>query len=281
MTGRRPDGYHLLDSLVMFASVGDDLSARGASQTCLHITGPEAAGVPTGASNSILRAAEQGLPKDAKAQFELIKRLPSAAGIGGGTADAAATLRMIHDIWPDGPAAALFPGMDPFDIPKPQLDAIMANVAPLGADVPVCLHARSAFMRGIGEDIILLDALPTLDAVLVNPRVEVATGSVFKAMTKIDNPAMEPLPAALGAQEFTTWLSRQRNDMQTAASKIAPDIETTLARLAGTTGCALARMSGSGATCFGLYASARAAATAAEAISRAHPEWWVQPCRLG
>lgn len=260
---QRSDGYHLLDSLVMFASVGDELHLRASDALGLTVTGPQAEGVPVDGTNSILKAAARFLPQGKGAQFELVKNLPSAAGIGGGTADAAAALRLIHEKWPDGPAQSLF--------------SDVAQAAELGADVPVCLHSKPARMRGIGEQVEQLEGLPTLHAVLVNPRVAMATPAVFKAMASKENPAMDALPEDV---EFTQWLAHQRNDMQPAAVRLTPVIGDVLAAIDQTQSCTLARMSGSGATCFGLYPNAHVAKAAGIALSATHPDWWIAPCTL-
>jgi 4-diphosphocytidyl-2-C-methyl-D-erythritol kinase len=190
----------------------------------------------------------------------LEKHLPSAAGIGGGSSDAAAVLRG---------AVALVPGL-----------ALPADAGlSLGADVPVCLMARAARMRGIGEDVAQVDGLPEVHGVLVNPGVAVSTAVIFRSLARKDNAAMpDVLPCWRDATDLATWLGGQRNDMQAAAVAAAPVVGEVIAAVAATPGCLLARMSGSGATCFGLYAEAEAAARAAEALTR--PGWWVRAVRL-
>ena len=254
VTGQRADGYHLLDSLVVFAGLGDELTFEPASDLSLSITGPLAKGVPVGPSNLVLQAAAL-FGKGLGARIALDKRLPHAAGIGGGSADAAATLRGLARLW---------------NRPLPGPDACLS----LGADVPVCLSTAPQRMRGIGEDLTPLPTLPTLHVVLVNPRVPVPTGPVFKALPRKDNPAMET-PTWAGFEGFVGWLARQRNDLEPAAIGLAPAVGDALAALAGT-GAALARMSGSGATCFGLYENRHAAEKAAQTIATRHPAWWVE-----
>ncbi|MDX5412939.1 MAG: 4-(cytidine 5'-diphospho)-2-C-methyl-D-erythritol kinase [Rhodobacterales bacterium] len=257
VTGQRDDGYHLLDSLVVFADVGDRLTLRRATVPALRVTGPMAAGVPTGPENLVLRAAARmGVALD----ITLEKHLPSAAGIGGGSSDAAAVLRG---------AVALLP-----ELALPE-DAGLS----LGADVPVCLMARAARMRGIGEDVAPVEGLPVLHAVLVNPGVSVSTAVIFRTLARKDNPPMPAdLPGWADAADLSAWLRGQRNDMQAAAIAAAPVIGDVIAAIAVTDGCLLARMSGSGATCFGLYANAAAAERAAAALMR--PGWWVRAARL-
>ena len=257
VTGQRADGYHLLDSLVVFADMGDRLTLRRAEVPALTVTGPMAAGVPSGPENLVLRAARaMGVALD----ITLEKHLPSAAGIGGGSSDAAAVLRG---------AAALLPGLE---LPGDQ-------GLSLGADVPVCLMARAARMRGIGEDVTVVDGLPVLHAVLVNPGVAVSTAVIFRTLARKDNaPMPDVLPHWRDAADLAAWLEGQRNDMQGAAVAAAPVVGEVIAAIGATAGCLLARMSGSGATCFGLYADAKSAAAAAAALAR--PGWWVQAVRL-
>lgn len=266
ITGQRGDGYHLLDSLVMFASVGDRLTFKPSGAITLTVNGPEARAVPTD-KNSALSAAHL-LDPTKGASIQLTKNLPVASGIGGGTADAAAAYRGLSKLWGNSSPA---PNSQTF-----------SHVAQLGADVPVCLFSRTARMSGVGEQVEFLPDLPTLDAVLVNPRAEVSTPSVFKAVFSKDNAPMGGIPAYFAtSQEFMTWLGQQRNDMQAAAISIAPEISAVLSSIEATPHCQLARMSGSGATCFGLYTNAQAAQNAATRIAERHPDWWVQPCTLG
>ncbi|MDX5384384.1 MAG: 4-(cytidine 5'-diphospho)-2-C-methyl-D-erythritol kinase [Rhodobacterales bacterium] len=257
VTGQRADGYHLLDSLVVFADVGDRLSMGEAETPALHVAGPMAQGVPTGPENLVLRAAaSRGVALD----IRLDKHLPAAAGIGGGSSDAAAVLRGI---------AALRP-----DIGLPPDQGLS-----LGADVPVCLRARGARMRGIGERVEAVDGLPPLHGVLVNPGVAVSTATIFRSLARKDNPPMPDLLPGWGdAAALAVWLAGQRNDMQAAAIAAQPVVGQVIAAIAATEGCLLARMSGSGATCFGLYGDAQAAARAAAALAR--PGWWVRAVRL-
>ncbi len=261
VTGRRGDGYHLLDSLVAFADIGDSVTVARAEADTLAVTGPMAPGVPTGAENLVVRAVrlfDPGFP----VAVTLTKRLPAAAGIGGGSSDAAACLRALADLT---------------GRPVPPPEATLS----LGADVPVCLAARPARMRGIGERVEAVGALPEMSVVLVNPGVAVPTGKVFSALRRADNPALpERLPHWADAKELARWLGAQRNDLEPPARDLAPDVDAALKALAATPGCLLARMSGSGATCFGLYADSAEAAGAARGISDAHPAWWVAATRL-
>lgn len=255
--GQRADGYHLLDSLVVFADLGDRLTLTPADAPALHVAGPMAKGVPNGPENLVLRAAaSMGVRLD----IRLDKHLPAAAGIGGGSSDAAAVLRGI---------AAL----------RPDLGLPMDQGLSLGADVPVCLRARAARMEGIGERVTPVDDLPPLHAVLVNPGVAVSTAAIFRGLARKDNPPMPAvLPGWSDAAALALWLAGQRNDMQAAAVAEAPVVGQVIAAIAATDGCLLARMSGSGATCFGLYADAERAGLATASLAR--PGWWVRAVRL-
>ncbi len=254
VTGQREDGYHLLESLVMFADVGDRIALSLSDTPSLSVTGPMGQGVPTGPENLVLRAADL---MGVAAEITLEKHLPAAAGIGGGSSDAAAVLAALRDL-----------------TGKPVPDQGLS----LGADVPVCLAPRAVRMRGVGERLDEVPALPALPAVLVNPGVAVPTGAVFKGLERKDNPAMAPLPAQPGFGVLIDWLHEQRNDLEAPAIAAQPVIGEVLEAIAATQGCALARMSGSGATCFGLYASAAEAEAAAGQLKR--DGWWVAAARL-
>lgn len=258
VTGQRADGYHLLESLVVFARVGDRLSFVPATDMTLSVTGPLADGVPTGSDNLILRAAS-AFGTGAGAAITLEKHLPHAAGLGGGSADAAAALRGLARLW---------------DCDLPDMDSVLS----LGADVPVCLSSVPQRMAGIGEELSPVPTLPPLFAVLVNPRVAVPTGPVFRGLASKQNPALDP-PHWNSFESFTDWLSRQRNDLEPPATTLAPKIALALQSLR-TAGAAIARMSGSGATCFGLYETAAQAADAAGQIANAEPEWWVRDTEI-
>jgi len=259
VTGLRADGYHLLDSLVTFADVGDVVRVVPAPDWSLAVTGPRAAGVPLDRTNLVLRAAR--LTGGAPCAITLEKHLPTASGIGGGSSDAAACLRALNRL--DGRA---MPGV----------------VTQLGADMPVCLRATPCRMAGIGEVLSDAPALPPVFAVLVNPGLAVATPAVFRALRSRENPAM---PAALpdwkDATSLAGWLASQRNDLEPAACHIAPEITRVLNLLRGTAQCLLARMSGSGATCFGLFATQAGAQAGAGSLAVQLPDAWIAPTRLG
>ncbi|MDB5666634.1 4-(cytidine 5'-diphospho)-2-C-methyl-D-erythritol kinase [Cypionkella sp.] len=252
VTGQRPDGYHLLDSLVVFAGVGDWVSVEPAEALSLTVTGPFAAGLAA-EDNLVLRAARLlGL----QAAITLDKHLPIASGIGGGSADAAAALRALSAM---------------AGVALPDAAAVLA----LGADVPVCLEGVPLRMQGVGEVLTPLPALPECYVVLVNPGVAVATPAVFKALPRKDNPAMAMMPVWRSAGELAAWLAEQRNDLEAPAIELAPVIAEVKAALAVRPGCLLARMSGSGATCYGLFSSEELAKAAAGALREDAPAWWV------
>ena len=256
--GRRPDGYHLLDSVAVFAGIGDELRGEAAGDLSLRIEGDHAAALQSDAHNLVLRAARAlaaAAGRPARARLVLEKRLPVAAGIGGGSADAAAALRLLVRLW---------------EAPQPA-GALAAIGAGLGADVPVCLGSRPARLSGIGERLEPAPALPPFGLVLANPGVPLATAAVFRART---GPFSAPpaLPAGWAdAAAMARDLSRLGNDLQQAALALCPAIGEVLATLAALPNCLLARMSGSGATCFALFPDTAAARAAA---ARLPARWW-------
>ena len=265
--GRRADGYHDIESLVAFASVGDALTFTPGEDLALTVGGPTAAAAGDVANNLVLTAAHALAERVAGlrlGRFTLSKRLPVAAGLGGGSADAAAALRLLaraNSLAPDDP------------------NLVQAARA-TGADVPVCLDPRTRRMRGIGD--ILSDPLdlPRLFALLVNPGVAVATADVFAALAA--PPAGQSAPAALPEGDaLLAEVARGRNDLEAPAIELEPAIAVVLAVLRKLPGCRLARMSGSGATCFGLFDSSRAASAAARTLRVGYPAWWVRSTVLG
>ena len=269
--GRRDDGYHQIESLVAFADCGDRLTLAPGGELALAVSGPRSGQAGADADNLVLKAARAlaaRIPGIELGAFSLEKNLPVAAGLGGGSADAAAALRLIAQ------ANGLPPG-DP---------RVFEAARATGADVPVCLDPRPRLMRGIGEILSEPLVVAPLPAVLVNPGVAVATKPVFAAWT----PAAEPstpfdLAAAKGGgiERLLYLLAAQANDLETAAIQLAPVIAGVLAGLRALPGCRLARMSGSGATCFGLFSSTAEAAAAAKIAQRRNPDWWVRACALG
>jgi 4-diphosphocytidyl-2-C-methyl-D-erythritol kinase len=269
---RRADGYHELESLVVFADRGDRLGFTPDDTLSLTVSGATAAQAGNGADNLVLKAARalaERMPDIALGVFHLEKNLPVAAGLGGGSADAAAALRLIAQ------ANKL-----------PLEDAQLYEAARLtGADVPVCLNPRPRLMRGIGERLSPPLALPPLPAVLVNPGVALPTKHVFAGWKPM---ASAPAPFDLAAvaklescEQLLKILQGQPNDLEGPAIALQPVIADVLKVLHGFAGCQLARMSGSGATCFGLFTTATEADTAAKILRAKNPNWWAQACTLG
>ena len=266
VTGQRADGYHLLDSLVVFADVSDTISVEPAADLRLTVSGPFSKGVPVDDSNLIMRAARaladaRGVSTGAALHLE--KTLPHAAGIGSGSSDAAATIKLLADHWHVAP-------LEPDD----------SAVLGLGADVPVCAAGpQPQRMRGIGEALSSVPALPPAALVLLRPPVAVPTGPVFQGLATESGTAMAEVPDGLDFTGFASWLSRQRNDLLAPAIAIAPVIGEVIDMLQAQEGAAYAAMSGSGATCFGLFADITRAEVAAGRIMAAHPDWWVAAAR--
>ncbi|MGE3738421.1 MAG: 4-(cytidine 5'-diphospho)-2-C-methyl-D-erythritol kinase [Geminicoccaceae bacterium] len=265
LTGRRPNGYHELDSVVVFAELGDRLTLRPHSELLVECTGPFGADLPAGDGNIVRRAALRlagAVGAAPRVAITLDTRLPVASGIGGGSADAAATLRGLARLWGIAPDAPVLTG----------------TALALGSDVLACLHSRSARMRGIGEQIEFLPPTPPLDLVLLNPGLPLGTPEVF-ALVRPEQFATRPgpVPERLDAG----WLATSRNDLEAPARRLLPAIGAVLAALESTPGCRLARMSGSGPTCFGLFDGAAAARAAAATLAAAHPGWWSAATRAG
>lgn len=264
VTGKRDDGYHLLDSLVVFADVGDQLSITPSDHLTLEHAGPFGDALPDPSENLIMRAARalRGTHDITKgAHITLTKVLPVASGIGGGSADAAAAIRGLCRLW----------GIDA------SAPAIADLALSLGADVPVCLRGKSTIMRGIGENFIDVSDTPPLHAILVNPGVGVSTPTVFKARTGDFTPPFEWGAGVGDLAGFTTRLHDTRNDLEAPAISLTPVIADVLNTLGELDGAVLARMSGSGATCFALFDDPKAAEAGAAQLKRDHPTWWTAP----
>ena len=269
---RRADGYHELESLVAFAEVGDRLTFAPGGALALTVRGPNAAQAGEGADNLVLKAAQALAARVAGiglGAFELDKKLPVAAGLGGGSADAAAALRLL--------ARAN-------DIPAD--DGRLYDAARVtGADVPVCLDPRPQLMRGIGEILSAPLKLPALPIVLANPGVALPTKSVFAGWRSAGPQALTLDVASMSKitnrEEYLQLLATQANDLESAAIAVEPVIAEVLVALRALAGCRLARMSGSGATCFALFSSAVTAIEAAKVLGGKYPQWWVRPSALG
>lgn len=261
VTGQRPDGYHLLDSLVVFAELADELHlSPAASGPVLDIRGAGAEALRAEPDNLVLRAAR--LMGAETVQFTLDKHLPVAAGMGGGSSDAAMALHMLAA--QSGAAV-------------PETSALMQ----LGADLPVCMHAPNPCrMQGLGEQVERVQSIPPLWLLIVNPGAGLSTPTVFKALTQKEN---APMPAALpsfaSAADLCAWLATQRNDLEAPAGALMPVIPQILTVIAAQSGCRLARMTGSGATCFGVFETQASRDAAQAAIARHNPDWFVAATR--
>lgn len=261
VVGRRADGYHLLDSLAVFPHVADTLSVAPADGLRLEVTGSFGPAL-TGGDNLVLRAARALLQTDTAsrggatpgAALVLDKVLPVASGIGGGSADAAAALRLLNRFWGLG-------------LPAPELAGIALG---LGADVPVCLAGEPARMGGIGELIGVAPVMPGCGIVLVNPGVPIATADVFSARDGLYSESATLPSRWEDAAALAQDLARCSNDLEAPAMRLCPPVGDALGWLRGKGGCRFARMSGSGATCFGLFDTPELATAAA----RPPQGWW-------
>jgi len=261
ITGRRADGYHELDSLFVRAGVADRLSLHPSDSLSLDVAGPFASALSTG-DNLVLAAARRLADEVARlpqAAIHLDKNLPVAAGLGGGSADAAAALAGLARLWQV----------------RIGRDRLLAIAAELGADVPACLERHPLQVSGIGERLRPAPDLPPVWLVLVNPGLALPTADVFRKFDGGFSPAMPIAETPADAAQLAAALRARCNDLEPAAVALAPDIAEVLQVLRDEPGVLLARMSGSGATCFGLTATGAEAAAAAQRIGRARPGWWV------
>lgn len=258
---KRDDGYHALQSLAVFVDVGDELELRFSHEYVLSIRGPFAAGLSAGDDNLVLKTARL---LSLEADIVLTKNLPVASGIGGGSADAAATLRGLTQLWTmkDG-------------------DRLIRHAAPLiGSDVPVCVDSRPAWMEGRGEMLAPVAGVPPMPMLMVNPGVGVSTADIFRALGTRRGIGMKRVESFRGFADLLAFLRTTANDLQAPAVALQPVIADALQALAAQPGVLLARMSGSGATCFGLFENAEQADRAARTIAAAHPSWWVRATRI-
>jgi 4-diphosphocytidyl-2-C-methyl-D-erythritol kinase len=268
VTGRRADGYHLLDGLVAFADIADRLTIGPSDDLAFTADGPFAKALGDDPdANLVVRAARALAARcghTPAVALRLTKNLPVASGIGGGSADAAACLRGLARLW----------GLDPAG------DLVRQVAEGLGSDVPVCVAGRSCHIGGVGAELTPFPGLPAAGLVLVNPGVALPTPAVYRARHGGFSPAMrlESIPG--DARELAAMLARRGNDLTQAATGIVPEIESALVAIARADGCLLSRMSGSGATCFGIFETAADAVAPAASLSAEHPEWWVAAGRL-
>ena len=269
--GRRDDGYHLLDSLVAFADIGDQVRISPANDFSFTAQGPFASAFTAkekdaspNSANLAVRAAwmlARAAQREPRVKIALVKNLPLASGLGGGSSDAAAVLWGLTEYWNLSPQAV------------PAMDGLMLK---LGADVPACYACRPAFIRGVGDVAATVPDLPELPVLLVNPGKRCSTARIF---SEFDAPfAAPPEESALPPSRdgLLSFLEDRRNMLTGPAVRAVPEIAAALESLEGQRGCVLARMSGSGATCFGIFDDEDAALAAAERILAAHPSWWVR-----
>lgn len=262
VTGRRADGYHLLDSIAVFADIGDRISIEPADELRIILSGPFAAHAPGDRTDLSWRAAmaffaKAGLQPGATIRVE--KNIPAGAGLGGGSADAAAVLAGLNEHFRAGASQ----------------DELKAIGLKIGADVPMCLEGRALRARGIGEEILPVEGWPALPMVLAWPGRPVSTAEVFSALQRRDNPPLSEPPRVTTPAELASWLAGCRNDLEAPALAVAPGIGEALNALSATDGCLLARMSGSGSACFALCATRGEADAAAGELKAKAPAWWI------
>ena len=270
--GRRSDGFHEISSLVAFASLADTLTVSRAEANALSVTGPFSSPLE-GSENLVTLAVSKfrkHCPSAQPLSVTLDKQIPVAAGLGGGSADAAAMLRVLNDMTPNSLSAQ-------------QLDDCAAS---LGSDVMVCLRSSTAWMLGRGEIIRLISDFPPLPAILVNPGVQLTAGEVYGALAapplqSEDIVQDAQLPDFASVADVMAFIAENENDLQPPAIRLAPVINEVIQVIESVEGCALARMSGSGSTCFGIFGSRADAAEARTRIANAHPDWWVADTTLG
>ncbi|MDH5489984.1 MAG: 4-(cytidine 5'-diphospho)-2-C-methyl-D-erythritol kinase [Rhodospirillaceae bacterium] len=274
VTGKRNDGYHTLDSLVVFADIGDNISVSSNNEEnkiTLSITGPFAKEIPSGEDNLVVGAAkflQQRYSITAGANISLEKNLPPASGVGGGSADAAATIRALANLWK----------IDLNQENESEFNKVLAH--DLGADVPVCLKNKNVFMGGIGEIFTPAPALPPFWMVLANPGRKVSTPDVFSGRKGAFSKSAIFNERPAGLNEFVEIIATQNNDLFASAVELAPEIKDVISALEKLDGALLTRMSGSGATCFAIFASADAAHAGARQIADKYPGWWAQSAQM-
>ena len=261
VTGKRPDGYHLLDSLFVFADISDEIHIKPSKKLSFSIEGEFAENLKKEKNNIVIKATKilaKALGIIPLVKIKLIKKLPVAAGLGGGSADAAAVLIGLSQLW-ESPLS------------KEKLAEIALQ---LGADVPACLQKCPLNISGIGEIITKAPPLPKIWIVLVNPKVKVPTPDVFKKRAKPFTTAMPIKVAYDDIDSFVLELKKRSNDLTESACSLAPEIADTLEIISQQHGCLISRMSGSGATCFGLFANKEHAETAVRLIKSKESDWW-------
>lgn len=266
VVARRSDGYHLLDTLMVFTELADTVVAAPADDLTLAVDGPFAEQLPEDAEENLVIRAARALAAAAgvepKARLRLTKVLPVAAGLGSGSSDAAAAIKALARLW---------------ELPEDAVDLREVGLS-VGSDVPACIHARPAFVSGRGEEIADAPPLPAANLLLVNPRVQLSTESVFKARRRGFSPEARFAEAPKDVRALAALLAERTNDLTEPAIALAPVIQDVLDLIDAAPGCRLARMSGSGATCFGLFDDAETAERAAAQV--AGRDWWCAVTRL-
>ncbi len=258
---KRADGYHALQSMAVFAQAGDELELHRSGELALSVCGPFADGLAADKDNLVLKA---GRLLQRNANIILTKNLPVASGIGGGSADAAATLRGLRQLW----------NMEDSD------NRLREFAAAIGSDVPVCIASEPSWMEGRGEVLAPVSGVPEMPILLVNPGVAVSTADVFRTLRIRSGTGMERPGAFRDPPDMLRFLQARKNDLEAPAVTLQPVISAVLQFIAAQEGVLLTRMSGSGATCFGLFDSEESVRRAAQTISAAHPGWWVRATRI-
>ncbi len=254
--GRNPDGLHEIDSLIAFADCGERVSLSRQSESLLQVTGGFANNLPGDRSNLVLRAASLAGAPDGIG-FNLYKNIPVGAGLGGGSADAAAVFRLLYR---------------QFGCAIPSMDAM----AELGFDIPVCLFSQSARICGSDHKLSIVGSMPRLPLLLVNPGISLSTAAVYGELDFGVQGQLSPLPGICSQQNLVDWISHHENGLLARAIRVVPEIGDVICRIESLDGCRVARMTGSGATCFGAFLDVREANRAADLLRREQPSWWVR-----
>ena len=263
ITGKRVDGYHLIESLAGFTEFGDMVEFSDASELSLALDGPFASSLKADNDNLVLRAAralQLHCGQARGARIVLHKHIPMGAGLGGGSSDAAAALKGLAQLWQ-------------LSIPEAELQRL---ALPLGSDVPVCLQQKTAWVSGIGEYVRPVDIKIAGWILLLNPAIALLTADVYRRFSAPFRPASAPLPSLSGFDALVAAMQLRHNDLEAPAIALLPVIAEQLSLLRSTDGCKIARMSGSGATCYALYDNKQQAELAAHTIQSKQPSWWVQ-----
>ena len=262
VTGKLPNGFHEIDSLVVFTGFGDTLELEPAESFSLSTRGPYSKALPQPSENIILSALRLLEERGTCFRVNLEKSIPVSAGLGGGSVNAALALRLASDYL------------------KCPLPTDIRKITSIGSDLPVCLTGKPSMVSGLGEKITVLDSFPEFPLLLVNPNKPVQTQDVYKGLTKVNNSSQTPFPALGSKNDIISWIRDQRNDLEPPALQLCPEIKDILSRLQDQEGCLVARMSGSGGTCFGIFQTAEQVSVAAKTIKQLEPGWWIQPTRI-